>query len=471
MKLFKTPHVDEIPPEDLLAALERELDSLRERAEATESDDIELELLWLLLPLARRLGQLNKFQPDLARGLDLSAGKPQKLLGFASIKAEQDQESGRFQDAESTIKFALKTAGSLETRHKALLLTQLGRLFLRQNRFGEAERLFSNLLEALDEDEAPALTASCRFFLGNVALHQEDLETAHTYHLTALEQRREHKLDRATGTSLSALGAVATAQGHYPQALEYFHQSLDLFKKHSNKGEDTFALLGLARAYGRIGDFNAATKPARRALALRVNRDDIAGEAIARLAVAMNYLDLGNSATALEEASKAHFQLTISSANEQLAEAETTLGMIHSRGGRYSDARRHFEEALKGFRDLGKPLETNFVLAYLIEASIAQEDSEAIRIFTAELKNRLERLSPPDQGEILDFRIYRGLEWLSDSGSKVGDPASFLARAYKSMMTKAENLSHELRHRYLFQIPANQEIVDSATRMGLTATD
>ncbi len=79
--------------------------------------------------------------------------------------------------------------------------------------------------------------------------------------------------------------------------------------------------------------------------------------------------------------------------------------------------------------------------------------------------------TPPDLSEILDFRIYRGLEWLSENGFKVGNPASFLARAYQSLMGKAENLTQDLRQRYLFQIPANQEIVNTATRKGLTATD
>jgi tetratricopeptide (TPR) repeat protein len=195
----------------------------------------------------------------------------------------------------------------------------------------------------------------------------------------------------------------------------------------------------------------------------------VVGEAIARLAVAMNYADLGQFDAALEAARKAHFQLTMASAEEQLAETEMTLGMIHLRQGRTQDARRRFEEALTRFRDLGKGLETSFVLAYLIEVSVAQEDAEAIRTFTAELKNRLKKLPPPDQGEILDFRIYRGLEWLSNQGFKVGDPASFLARAYKSVLSKAENLPQQERQRYLFQIPANQEIVDSATRKGLTA--
>jgi tetratricopeptide (TPR) repeat protein len=470
MKLFKTQHVEKVPADELLEALESELRSLREREEpGSESADIELELLWRMLPLARRLGRLNKYERDLARGVELSADKPQRLLGLASIKAEQDQESGRFQDAESTIQFALKGAGGLEARHKALLLMQLGRLFLRQNRFDEAEQLFGNLLKALDENEASALTASCRFYLGNVALHKRDLEAADTLHREALEQRQENELHRAAGASLSALGAVATAQGHYPQALEYYRQSLELFKEHSEEGEDTFALLGLARAYGRIGDFNAATKPARRALELRSDRDDAAGEAIARLAVAMNYLDLGKSNAALEEARKAHFLLTMSSADEQLAATEMTLGMIHLRQGRHVDARRRFEESLSRFRELNQPLETAFVLAYLIETSVEQKDAEAIRTFTTELKNKMEKLPSPEQIEILDFRIYRGLQWLSDNGFKVGDPTSFLARAYSSVMSKAENLTQDLRQRYLFQIPANQEIVDSATRKGLTA--
>ncbi|MCP4200515.1 MAG: tetratricopeptide repeat protein [bacterium] len=481
MRLFKTRHVKEIPRDELLGALERELRGLRDRAKADrgevrqaprqEGDDIELELLWRMLPLARRMGRLNKYESDLARGVELSAHEPRKLLGLASIKAEQDQESGRFQDAENTIQFALKAAGGLEARHKALLLMQLGRLFLRQSRFDEAEQLFSNLLKALDETEAAALTASCRFYLGNVALHRRDLDAAHSFHLAALEQRQQHKLNRAAGASLSALGAVATAQGNYPQALEYYRQSLTVLERHGKEGDDSFAFLGLARAYGRIGDFHAATKPARRALELRSDRDDVAGEAIARLAVAMNYLDLGKSDAALTEARKAHFQLTMSSADEQLADTELTLGVIHLRQGRDSDARRRFEEALRRFRELNKRLETSFVLAYLIEVSVMQEDAEAIRTFTAELKNKLNELPPPDQGEILDFRIYRGLEWLSNNGFKVGNPASFLARAYKSVMKKAENLSQELRQRYLFRIPANQEIVDSATRRGLTATD
>lgn len=483
LRLLKSKYVKNIPPEDLHEALVFELAALRER-DAAENENqgidnfaeardaaIELNILWRLLPLARRLGRLNMHEADLVRGVELSAEKPQLLLGLASIKAEHDQGAGRPQDAESTIQFALQAAGGLEARHKALLLVQLGRLFLRQNRFYEAEQLFSNLLNALDEKETSAIRATCRFYLGNVSLHRGDLEVAHTFHLEAYEQRERRKLFRAAGTSLCALGTVATAQGNYPQALDYYQRALELFQEHAEEADEAFALLGLARAYSRIGDFNSATKPARLALEFRANREDSAGEAIARLAVAMNYVDLGQFDAGLEEARKAHFQLTMSSADEQLAETEMTMGIIHLRQRRYADAQRRFNEALAQFRKLDKSNEAALVLAYLVEVSVAQEDADAIRSCTAELKNKLKKLPPPDLGEILDFRIYRGLDWLSRHGFKVGDASSFLARAYGSVMAKAGNLNQELRQRYLFQIPTNLEIVDCATREGLTASE
>lgn len=471
MKVFETKYADQVPKQELLEALTAELASVREREDTDPvAAQTELDLLWRLLPLARQLGQVNKYEKEIARGVRLSKAQPKRLLGLASIKAELDQEAGRFQDAESTIQFALKAAGGLEARRKALLLFQLGRLFLRQNRFEEAERLFSNLLQPLEEDGENSMSATCRFYLGNVALHRGDLEAAHNHHLAALEIREKQGLFRAAGTSLSALGAVATSQGHYPQALDYYQRSLELLEEHGKGGDTSFAVLGLARAYSRIGDYSAATKPARRALELREGRDDTVGEAIARLAVARNYLDLGQLDAALEEGRKAHFQLTMSSADEQLAEAETVLGLVHLAKRGHTDAKRRLSEALERYRKLEKTSETTFVLAHLVETCVAEEDADGIRKFTAELKNNLKKLPPPDLGEQLDFQIYRGLDWLSNNGFKVGNPTSFLARAYQSLMTKAELLGHDLRQRYLFQIPMNQQIVDSATKNNLTSS-
>ena len=47
-------------------------------------------------------------------------------------------------------------------------------------------------------------------------------------------------------------------------------------------------------------------------------------------------------------------------------------------------------------------------------------------------------------------------------------PTDALKRAYDRLMAKASHLSPELRHRFLFQIPENREIVDEATAAGLS---
>ena len=79
-------------------------------------------------------------------------------------------------------------------------------------------------------------------------------------------------------------------------------------------------------------------------------------------------------------------------------------------------------------------------------------------------------LPNPDLGEILNFRLFRGLDWLSSSGHKLGDPLPYLHRAYQQVLDKASHLQPDLRHRFLFQIPHNQAIIGAATRRSLSAS-
>ena len=83
------------------------------------------------------------------------------------------------------------------------------------------------------------------------------------------------------------------------------------------------------------------------------------------------------------------------------------------------------------------------------------------------LKNALKGTSPVNLREILHLRLYRGLEWLANAGHKVGNPNLFLERAYRSVLRKAGHLTHEVRQRYLFQVPEIREIVEASTRLGL----
>ena len=101
------PYAARIPRAALLEILTQELFRHREREGDSET---ELQLLWKLLPLARKLGQLNEYTSDLERGVELAADQPRRLLALAGLKAEMDQDAGRYKEAEATIQMALEAA-------------------------------------------------------------------------------------------------------------------------------------------------------------------------------------------------------------------------------------------------------------------------------------------------------------------------------------------------------------------------
>jgi tetratricopeptide (TPR) repeat protein len=379
-----------------------------------------------------------------------------------------DQDGGRFEEAESTIRLALEAAKGIDPRRQALLLIQLGRLLLDQERWKEARELFQKLATSLDQQGATALAASCRYYLGNIAFHEERLEEALEQHKQALEQRRKQGLHRAAGNSLTAMGAVCLVLGVYPQALKAYRQALELLEEHGGDADRAFPLLGIGRTMNFLGDYTSASKPLRQALKLRQGKDEVAGEAVARLAVAENHLFLGQLEKAQDEATKAHFHFNLLSRKGFAADAEQLLGRIQMRLRQFDSARRHLVTALDAHRDRNNQLALAFDQAYLIELALIVEDDDEVAQHTLGLKYAMARLSRPELAELLHYHLYRGLDRLKDRTQQPDDPLAHLKRAYSELFRKASHLDPELRHHFLFQIAEHREIIEEATRAGLS---
>ncbi len=455
-----------LPREELLDSLTAELRAHRRRSGDAATG---LRLIWQLLPLARRLGRLHDYEEELTWAVEVAQSEPQRMLALASVKAEMEQEAGRYQEAEATIQQALKAAKGIDLRRQAMLLIQLGKLFSRRGRYAEARQLFHNLLQTLEQQGLAPLAASCRFHLGNIAMHERRLEDAARHHRAALEERQRQKLAAPAGLSLSALGAVSLAQGNYPQALDYYRRAHESLTQHGKPTDISYTLMGLGRALTLLGDFTAASKPLRQALELRTGRDDVAGESIARLEVARNHLHLGRPEAALKEARAAHFHLQLLSVAAPTADAETLLGRIRLAQRRYEEARTHLGEGLAAHRKLGLELAAAFDLAWLMDTALATDNVEGVRRYAIDLKALLDRLERPDLGERLELRMYRGLDYLATKGHKVVGASVHLEAAYREVLRKAAHLDPEVRHRFLLQIADNKAIVDAAARAGLAA--
>lgn len=451
---------------ELLAALAEELEAHRRRDGDERS---ELELLWIALPLAHRLGRLRGFRSALDRAIDLARDQPSRLMALSALKAEQDQNEGRLDEAERSLRQALSLARGADERRKAMLVVQLGRLLQRRERYPEARRLFEQLLELLERSGSASLKATAHYHLGNIALRENRLDKALGHHREALVERRRQRLPRQLGASLTAMGRVLLLRGDYLAALGHYREAVKVLggRRRGRRGEVADALQGVGQALSLLGDVTGASVPYRRALNIRRDRDDLRGEALSRLLVAENHLALNQIGTGLEEARKALFQLRLAAAREAIGDAEQVLGRLELRRGSLDRAVDHLKRATEEHQAHGDITGATFDRAYLLEAELARDNTPQVERLCSELHGVLETLRYPERGEILDLRLHQGLCWLAQRQPIDIDAVEPLRRAYIELFRKTELLAPELRHRFLFQIPDNQAILEAGTHHGL----
>jgi tetratricopeptide (TPR) repeat protein len=454
-----------VPPARLLAGLTRELAAHRARGGEVAT---ERKLLWMLLPLARRLGRLPQHEHDLDRALELAGDEPRQLLALAGLKAELDLLLGRFAEGEKTVRGVLDKMLAADPVRQGQLLLQLGRLLARQGRQREARELFERLEAAALGEEREPLAANCRFHLGNIALFEQRLEDAVLLHRSALAARRREGNLKAVGASLSALGAVALALGRYPEAQTAFAEAQEVLAEHGEEGEESFALFGLGRACSAMGDRTAAARYLRRALALREGRSDLVGEAVARLAVAANHLDLQQADKAAAEARLAHFHLSLATEGPLLGDAEQLLGRIDLYRRRPEAAAAHFAAALEIHQRHGDAAASLLDRGWQLEVQLVLEDPREVKRLTRELVGKVNEV-PAGQRAAFAYRLACGLDWLRTRDPRTETSAPYLERAYNEILDTAGRLAPDLRHRYLFEITEHAAILAAATSQNLVA--
>ncbi len=451
--------------EEIFSALDNEyrLHVARQGDESTE-----LDLLWNLLPLGHHLGKLAGLERELERAVELAADDPTRLAALAMLRAEYEQDQGRYREAEAGIRQALRASEGSDQK-RVLVLIRLGKLLRYQERTAEARKIFESILRVVDRQGPTVLGATCHFFLGNIALFERRLDHAEEHHGKALALRREQNLAKQISSSLSAHGSIAMARGDYLQALDYYRQAQEtLAEEEEETPELPYALLGAGRALGRLGDYMAATKPLRRGLELRQGRGNQAGEAVARLDVANNHLDLGQVDEALKEARHAHFLLCLLPECTIRGDAERLLGRILMRLSQQEEPQERFQEALRVHLKHGNRLAAAIDSSWLLELAIERNDKADILSRSAELHALIEDQAHPSRAERIYFRLFRAFKWLQEHNTAAREPFDYLRMAYRELLRKTSFLGPELRHRFLFHVPEHQDLLNAATEYRLS---
>lgn len=448
------------PTSELVPALAAELAAERARGIDPEG---ELQVLWTLLPMARRVGVLQDFRADLDRALDLAAEEPVKRFALAGLKAELAEDSGRLEEAVDVLRGALRSAEGATEQGRAVLVLRLGRVLVRLRRFEEAGDLLARVVPVLDASGASSLAASGRFHLAEVARHQNRQEEARQLHLEALAVRRRVGTAKPIGASLAALGVAELRAGRTTEALEHFREAEEIQRRVGDEEEAASALLGIGQAYTRLGNFIGATAPLKRALELQRERGDEAGEALVRLTLAENLLDLGRPREALAEARQARFGLELHSQSGALAYTEQLLGRIAFAQRKPTEARAHFQAALAAHRELENREQAAADLSWLLVLAVERDRDEVVAQLVRDLKAAMAEGPEAERAELLEFRLYLGLERLW----RVSEARGHLERAARYLLRKTEYLPAELRNGFLSQIPEHQELMAAATKAGV----
>lgn len=470
--------IRQAPQEDTAALIAEVRDALDRHRRAAADPESEYQLLWLLLPLARRSGKLPELRPELERALDLAGGRPDHVLALASLRAELEVQEGRYRDAEATLRRTLEEAGDVGDERKGALLLKLGRVLVHQERYSSAESLLRDVLPVLEDGGHAALAATGHFLLGNLALRQGRFEAAADLHRQALAVR-QGLAGPAAGSgdghpvcaSLSALGAVALAAGNYPEALHWLRQAEGEARRSGELADLAYAEYGLGRTLARLGDHAAAAGKLRSSQELRRQIGDREGQSLTQLAVADNTLQLGQPRPALAEAQEAAFHLSLLSPSGIVGDAQQLLGRIYLAQRKDNEARRHFREAVALHRKHHDPTAVAFDNACLLRLALEWPVREEVEPLVEAIAGFLETHPYPDMGERLDFVLFHALDGLAargQTGGRIDGRREYLERAFGVLMRKTNFLDPELRHRFLFQVADNDAILRAATEHGLT---
>lgn len=458
-------------PEDEAGLLDEVKSALeRHRRSSTDAKE-EYQLLWLLLPLARRTGKLPRFHNELDRAIDLAGGRTDEVLALASLRAELETQEGRYGDAEETLRRSLKLASDVDEERKGKLLVKLGRVLVHRERYEQAAELFAEVLPIVDGGGHAGLAATCRFHLGNIALRQGRFAAASSHHRQALMVRKGLDDPHATCASLSALGAVSLAAGNAPQALDWFRQAEAEARRGDLPADLAYATYGLGRTLARLGDFAAAAPKLRTSLEIRDRIGDKEGQAISQIALAEALLGLGQPRTAEEVAQEAAFHLSLLASSGTVGDAEQLLGRIQLAQRKTSEARRHFQSAMVEHDKHHHATSLAFDRSWLLQLAQEWPSREEIEPLVEKIVGYLETHPYPDLGERLDYRVFAALDALAKKGVSspwVGQRDKYLERAYNALMRKTGYLDAELRHRFLFQVPENDAILTASSERGLT---
>jgi tetratricopeptide (TPR) repeat protein len=310
--------------------------------------------------LSAQSGARGKAADKLAKGdlggaiSDLKAMADEGEKAAASL-AETWTEIGALYYADDTFESlaAYERAVQLNPKDNSARL-QLGNLDVRAGRLDEARKVYLDIYEGADSDDAKT-QALALGSLGMVAVAQGDLKQADDYLAQALELDQQLKNVEGQAFDLGDLGDVAQARGDLKKAGDLFQRSLGLMVQVKNIG-------GQSNTYARIGglamarkDLNAAEANYRKSLELAEDADEDESRAEALISLGDVAFQRGQTDKAREQYNEALKLAQTIGLSAREAGADEGLADLAEKAGDKTKAIEYVRSARDIYRGMNAP--------------------------------------------------------------------------------------------------------------------
>jgi eukaryotic-like serine/threonine-protein kinase len=278
---------------------------------------------------------------------DEAKGKILHAIGVAYMRMNKYDDALRYyQDALTT---------RTKVGQKGAIASTINQIAQVENRMGKADSALSHYNDALKlfrEVGDKSDTAAVLLNLGSFHMERAKYDDALKFLKESLPIQQELGNAKNEALCLNNIGGAYLAKGQFQDALTYFQQSLTIREKLKSPTDIAQSYHNLAETTAKIGQYDQALGHYLRAIELKRNAGDKRGAALESYGMATIFDDQGRYGAALkskEDALKTFRELDDRS--RWMAEILSGYGVSLGEVGRWEDARKNLDEALKLAQD------------------------------------------------------------------------------------------------------------------------
>jgi predicted ATPase/DNA-binding SARP family transcriptional activator/uncharacterized protein HemY len=276
----------------------------------------------------------------------------------------------RFQEGEEMVGSAVAalpavTATSLGPDGEIVrgrLLTRQAALRLRLSRYEEARPLLEEALALAERQQQAAEAALARSYLGLIADHTGQYDSARQWLLASLEEYRAIGDQWGIANALNVLGNLYQGRGQYAEARPVYQESLALRRQMGDRRSEALSLHNLGNLAYLLGEYDEAVGLFSASIAIK---DELAD----RRGIAYSLINLGYIAYLRHqyEEAQSHLQESLAIVAEigdrrGTAYALTNLGNVAYDQGDYGEAKVRYQESLRIFGEINDRVGVAFSL-------------------------------------------------------------------------------------------------------------